>query len=190
MTQRGIYLVLAVLIALIGTWVHSKWRQYDTFSASLNRSQTDFYMSGFTAYSTHTDGKPQYILVADHSIKQNKDATVQIFQPDYTILTESGSVVIKANMATENAASDIELTGAVTIVSKTKGAEPNYRINTEQLVYSAHNQQINTDMPIKIIGINNTINSTGLNADLFSQTTKLKSNVHTKYTPAVETPSQ
>ncbi|MCK5727401.1 MAG: LPS export ABC transporter periplasmic protein LptC [Thiotrichaceae bacterium] len=190
MTQRGIYLVLAIFIAIIGTWVHSKWRQYDDFSTSLSQSQIDFYMSGFSAYSTNADGQPQYTLVANHSVKQSKKGTTQIFQPYYTILADSGAITIEAGIATENSTGDIELTHDVIIKSKSNKTEPSYQVNTEQLVYSTRQQKISTDTPIKITGINMIINSIGLTIDLPSQTTKLKSNVHTKYTPLIETPSK
>lgn len=185
MTQRGIFLlVIAILLALSSTWILSKWRQQTAFSEALNQTEINVYMSEFQGYSTNAQGSPNYTLKAEHSTNQYRNNITQIFRPQYSMITKTGNINIYAKKATKNQQDEIELTNNVIIKKKASQEKPGYRVDTEYLRYTPNNQQIDTDLPIKIITTNNIIiKSIGLNEDLSSQITRLKSNVHTNYAP-------
>ena len=188
MTQREILLVTAaIIIALSGTWVLSQWRQQQAFTEALNQPQVNTYMSQFSAYATDTKGSPKYTLTAEHSTSQHRNKLTQIYQPRYIMATKTGNINISSQKATENKQGDIELTNDVIIRKKASETKVGYQLITEHLLYSPSNQEINTNKAVKITTSSHlTIQSIGLNENLSTQITRLKSKVHTNYAPPIQ----
>lgn len=189
MRYSGIFLlILAVLVAAGSTWLHNKWRAKEVFTAKLDASKVDYYLSDFSLYATDANGNNRFMISGEHLVHQRKNKKSEIYKPTIRVNTKSDTLSIVADKGVQNQAGDITLTGKV-VLNKPESAETvGFDLNTSDLGFSPTNQLVNTDAKVVMKTTDgSTISAIGMSENLNTHTTRLKSNVHAEYTPAVET---
>ncbi|MEE9350650.1 MAG: LPS export ABC transporter periplasmic protein LptC [Thiotrichaceae bacterium] len=181
-----IFLVLAVIVAGAATWLHNLWRTQQVFTEKLDTSKVDYYLSDFSLYITDTKGKSRFSLSGEHFIHQRSSKKSVIYKPSIVVNYEGDTLNIVAKNAEQNADGDIELKGKVLIDKPESEARMGFKLEAADLLYSPSKQRINTDAKILLKTTEGSIiTAIGMSEDLSTQTTRLKSNVHAEYAPAI-----
>ncbi|HEC04579.1 MAG TPA: LPS export ABC transporter periplasmic protein LptC [Thiothrix sp.] len=185
-----IFLVLAILVAGVATWFLDLWRTQQVFTEKLDTSQIDYYLSDFSLYTTDKDGNKQFDLSGEHFVHQRATKKSEIYKPVILVKDNlkdsSESLHITANKAEQNKAGDMQLQGKVKIEKAESPTTTGFMIETADIRYSPNTQQVNTDAEVILKTTDGSIiTAIGMSEDLISQTTRLKSNVHAEYKPAV-----
>ncbi len=181
-----IFLVLAIIVAGSATWLHNLWRTQQVFTEKLDTSKIDYYLSDFSLYITDTNGASRFSMSGEHFVHQRSSKKSEIYKPTIIVNHEGVTLNITANKAEQNAAGDIELKGKVLIEKPESEARMGFKLEAADLLYSPSKQHINTDAKILLKTTDGSIiTAIGMSKDLTTQTTRLKSNVHAEYTPAI-----
>ncbi len=185
-----IFLVLAILVAGVATWFLDLWRTQQVFTEKLDTSQIDYYLSDFSLYTTDKEGNKQFDLSGEHFVHQRATKKSEIYKPVILVnenLEDSNeSLHITANKAVQNKAGDMQLQGKVRIEKAESATTTGFMIETADISYSPNTQQVNTDAEVILKTTDGSIiTAIGMSEDLISQTTRLKSDVHAEYKPAV-----
>ena len=183
-----ILLILAILVAVTFTWLHNLWRAKEIFTAELDTSRVDYYLSDFSLFATDATGNNRFVLAGEHFVHQRATKSSEIYKPTIRVNTKGDTLSIIADKAVQNQEGDMSLTGKVTLHKPESAERTGFDIETSDLSFSPTNQLVDTDSAVLLKTTDgSTISATGMSENLITQTTRLKSNVHAEYTPAAET---
>lgn len=179
-----IFLIIACVIAIAGTWLNKLWQEQQQFTEKLDRSQIDYYLSDFSLVSTDTDGQPLFMLSGDHFIHRRKEKESEIYQPAILINAEGESLSIHAEEARHFANEDVELIGDVTISKPESERMMGYEARTSNLTYSPSLDKISTEQALSFTSTDNAkISGIGLVHDLKNDVIQIQDKVHAEYLP-------
>ena len=180
-----IFLMLAILVASVSTWLHNLWRAQQVFTERLDTSKVDYYLSGFSLYITDKEGKNKLNISGDHFVHQLSTKKSEIYKPTIIVNNDGDTLNITAKKAVQNAVGDITLNGKVVMEKPESATTTGFSLETSDLHYSPSKQRVSTDAKILLKTTDGSIiKAIGMSEDLNTQTTRLKSNVHAEYTPA------
>ncbi|CAA6813888.1 MAG: Unknown protein [uncultured Thiotrichaceae bacterium] len=179
-----IFLILACIIAIAGTWLNRLWQEQQQFTEKLDRSQIDYYLSDFSLISTDTNGQAQFILSGDHFIHRREKKESEIYNPAIIIHSEGESLSIHAEEARHFANEDMELMGSVSISKPESENLAGYELRTSNLKYSPSMDRLSTEQALSLNSTDNAeISGIGLIHDLKNEVIQIQDKVHAEYLP-------
>lgn len=179
-----IFLILACVIAIAGTWLNKLWQEQQQFTEELDRSHIDYYLSDFSLISTDTNGQPQFVLSGDHFIHRREKKESEIYNPAIVIHSDEESLSIHAEEARQATNQDIELIGKVSISKPESKHLTGYDMRTSNLIYSPSLDRISTEQPLSLHSTDSAeVSGIGLIYDLKNEVIQIQDRVHAEYLP-------
>ncbi len=134
---------------------------------------------------TGADGLPMYTLRAAEIRQQPASRTALLAQVEMQFRDAAGQVWHgRANEArVSDQASEVDLTGAVTLSGLLPGTTEPARISTDRLSVDTRAEVVETKDPVTLDWGGQQIRARGLLAQLREQRVQLESNVHGRYAP-------
>lgn len=162
-------LLLIILLAIASGWVFESIEKSPILTKEKLRHDPDYFLKNFTATTMDNKGKPAYQIKAQHLEHYPDDDSMKLQHPLFSFYKNN----IKTWTAQANEAliiqdnEKIHLTGQVILsqVSPDKNSAPMV-LTAEQLTIDAEKNLAHTKTKIKLQKGDNTIQATGMRADM------------------------
>lgn len=162
-------LLLIILLAIASGWVFESIEKSPILTKEKLRHDPDYFLKNFTATTMDNKGKPAYQIKAQHLEHYPDDDSMKLQHPLFSFYKNN----IKTWTAQANEAliiqdnEKIHLTGQVILsqVSPDKNSAP-IVLTAEQLTIDAEKNLAHTKTKIKLQKGDNTIQATGMRADM------------------------
>jgi len=187
MNKSGIlFLLFAITILVVFTWLNSTWLSYRSFGLSQNVKKIDYYLSDFTLLNTYPDGTMRYQLKGSHLVHQQSTGASEIFSPilqardmDDTIITLNSKTALQ-----EKKNGPIQLTDEVSIIKKATQPSESFKLLTNDLIYNPIKKELSSDEELVFISDMGSLKGVGFNTNLDKQELRIHKNVQAEFTPA------
>jgi LPS export ABC transporter protein LptC len=185
MQKSGVlFLILAILIALMGTWLHNLWLQQQSTEFESTEKQIDYYLSDFSLLVTDPKGQMKYRMQGEHFVHHQQNKESDIYRPRVQARSNDAMLTLEAEKAKHSGFGDIDLRGDVKLDIPETKQTPGFSLQSESLVYSPTKREIATKDSFSLKTTDgNIMNGTGMSENLDEQILRINSNVQTKFLP-------
>jgi LPS export ABC transporter protein LptC len=187
MNKSGLlFLLFAIMVLVVFTWLNSTWLSYRDFDFSKNVKRIDYYLSDFTLLNTYADGTMRYQLKGSHLVHQQVTGASEIFSPELKARGIDNSIItLNAKTALQDKKnSSIQLTGDVSVIKMGSKPLDSFKLLTNDLIYNPIEKVLSTDKKLVFTSDMGKIKGVGFSTHLDKQELRIKQNVHTEFIPA------
>lgn len=187
MNRSGFFfLVVAVIVAIVFTWINSTWLTYKGFAFDRQEKQIDYYLSDFSILHTYPDGSMKYLVTGPHLVHQQSSGASRIIKPNIKTRDVDDSIIsIIANEAQQSGKNGpIVLTGKVRLIKNSDNEREDFKLLTTDLSYNPNSREISTDAHVFVSSVAGELKGVGLNTTLDEQELRIHKNVQAKFMPA------
>jgi len=187
LNRSGLFFLLsAIVIAIITTWINTQWLSYKYFQLSKKEKRIDYYLSDFSLLNVQENGEMRYFVTGKHLIHQQKSGKTEIFNPVLearsTDNTTISLVAKKAVQSTRNG--NIHLEGLVVVNKESnKNEADGFTIQTSDLIYNPVKRELKSDAKLFFKSLHGSLQGIGFSSKLDEQEFRINSNVQAKYQP-------
>ena len=187
MNRSGLlFLMFAIVIALVFTWLNSTWLSYKGFVFSKDEKQVDYYLSDFTILNTYPDGQMLYFLTGQHLVHQQSTGGSRIFNPVIQARDIDEAIITLTAKKAQQSVKDgpILLLDKVDMVKESTKPRESFKLLTNDLTYNPIRKELSSIAKLELSSENGNLQGVGFNTKLDEKELRIHKNVQAEFIPA------
>ncbi|HCI52684.1 MAG TPA: LPS export ABC transporter periplasmic protein LptC [Gallionella sp.] len=176
--------LLPLLVLLAGVyWLDKQVQQEIAVAANNQRHDPDGIMDNFHATKMDLQGEPRFLLSAKQMRHYPDHDTTELDLPRVTMLSsERPPLYVNGNRGNVSSRGDEVLFHEAVVVRREAGGDQSaMTLKTEYLRVLPNQDWANTDRPVTMVNLSNTVHAIGLEMDNKARTMKLLSHVRSEH---------
>ncbi len=187
MNKNGFFFLLfAIAIAIIFTWLNSTWLSFKGFTFTQKDKAVDYYLSDFTLLNTYPDGSMRYNLKGQYLTHQQSSGASKIFKPNIKARDhDENFVILTSNLATQTQKNGpIDLSDTVKVVKTGEVTRENFQIITKDITYNPREKLITSDAELEFLSESGSFTGQGFSTHLDNEELRIHKNANAVFIPA------
>jgi len=186
MNRSGfIFLLVAITIALVFTWINTQWLTYSNLSFNQKDKKIDYYLSDFTLLNIQTDGTVRYQIKGQHLIHQQSSGASEIYLPFIEVKQKN----ISQTSLSARKAIQKQKNGPITLQSEVLVKQQNYsnndiiQLKSSDVTYNPVKKSLSSKNAIMLTSKLGYLKGIGFTGNLEKQEIRILSHVQSEIKP-------